>query len=530
MMDPPNTGAYEPSVIIFREPDKKRFIDANYDSLTRTLATSLLTSDYNHQLFIEWTYCPSHPLIFDIDVLNPQRVHTLPLLLHYFHHQFLPTLRRYYPFTTLDILLAMRRQQTSGMHIHLLHVQLSHDDYVHLCELMKPECHDQVSDCVVTLDCPSTMCLVASDKPKGQGGLYVPTHLFRVEGHHTVVHTFQGKALMEMVCQMMPLPKQHALTVAFRTRIAAQASDGVAHFTSCVNQQDYVLCKDHRLEPRPIAFSLAFFQQQARFLKPFQAPQNRVLRTWYKTFSACRNGQGIFSSIEERLLRQCPHFQDGRPLSHLLASPDLCLPVYYTLCHLLQPRYNPETVAERLRRLVPDFPTRVKTPPVESSRFTWHTMVYCAFKVAPRDAFGGRLGMGWDWILEATETVAEMQQHVRWIQKQFFPIAKASKQLYSWDPMLDQWTELQDPQHIRFVLQFIHRCMMHFEGYEKLPMAIRTQSDWIDALVGTIWDELQDSETIAFRPSTALADGINVPEYYFCPTTLEKRLEGLTLD
>lgn len=563
------------STVIYRQPDGQNFVCHNYDVLTRALAHSLLTSDYNHHLFIDWTRSSAHPLIFDIDLHNPHGVNTRDLLIRYFDHVFLPVLQKYVGFSALDILLAMRRQRRSGMHIHLLNVQISHDDYVHLCSLMQPDCHRQEADCNIHLDCPSSMCLVASDKQNAQGGLYLPVCLFRIEFEHALggapwkqrkvttcnlpssdnVFLFDRltrERMLEMAHQMMPFPQQHEqiLRVSFPTRIVARegaSEEGVARFTSCLNQREYVLLKELPLTPGPVSFCYSFLKQNARFIKPFVSPRNRVLKTWYKRFSPRIDKGNIFRPIDQKLTRMCPHLKDvSSPLCCILESYELCLPVYFALCNLKQNKYYSDTIADRLSSLVPLFSTRVKPPLPESNRLTFDTIVYCAFKTTPRetkeDLILLHIGMGWDWILEATQKLSEMKEHVRWIQKNFFPIVKGkmisipskSDQFYSWDPLVDRWFKVENKKHIETVIQFINCSMKYFEGFFKSPIKLhielQNESEWISSLVEDIWAELKESEAISFNILSRMNEtwmenyGANVPEYYFFKKNQEEDL------
>lgn len=484
----------------------------------------------DNPLYVDWTHVPIHPLIFDIHLRNPHQNHTVPLLLHYFQHIFLPVLEKYVCLPTLAILLAVRRPCPSGMHLHLLNLHVSHDDYTHLCGLMELECRYEASDCIITLECPSTLFLVASDTP-----LYSPTHLFQVKP------TFCKISLPEHSFDlMMPFPQKEGQTVAFSTRILPRESSyekAVAHFKSGINLRDYVLVKDLPLAPGPASWCFSFFQNQSRFLQSLSSPRHRVFSTWYERFSPRSEDTGIFEPFDQYLIQRCPHLKHvSSPLRHILASPELCLPVYFALCNEMQNCYDPETIADHLMQIQPDFRSLVKPPPAESSQLTLETMVYCAFKCS-QDLPLLEMGRGWDWILEATQTFSELKQHLCGIQQRFFPIVKGSNQLYSWDPLIDQWVELEDVQHMETVLQFILRCMMYFEGFEKLPLflqrKIQKPLDWIESWVKAIENDLEDSETIVFHsfPRTTLADyyGLNVPEYYFFDESLEKRLQRMNV-
>lgn len=386
------------SLVFYRKLDGQNFLCKDYTQLTRLLANSLFESNINHNLLCDWTYCSYHTLIFDIDIktdtLEKYR-NTTSLLMRYFDLVFLNVFEKHLasclPIVTL--LLSVRRDGSGGLHIHCPGIQISHDDYVHLCGLMRDACHSQEDDVEIELDCPSNMCLVACDKPYKSSktndpppGLYVPVRLFRVRfqpcfderdkvwrsrkvdrltlydtcGTFLELHSLNESVFekiehyltrdrwIELVRFMMPIAcpqEKNSILLTFSTEsLSFHDQNCVAEFTSFANTHHYLYKtrlerKDGHLNEDSASYCYRLLKYHSESMEDFQSFNNRVLKTWYKRFCNRKRNEkqiGQLQSIDRYLRKKCIHLRNEEsPLLTILMDMNAYyfLPVFFALCN-----------------------------------------------------------------------------------------------------------------------------------------------------------------------------------------------------
>lgn len=367
------------SFVVYRSLDNQKFLCTDYARLTDFLATSLFHSNLNRDLLCDLTFCPTHTLIFDIDIKyttfqdDPD---TTALLLRYFDLVFLNVIEKHLALClpTLTLLLSLRRDGSGGLHVHCPGIEICHDDYVHLCGLMRDACRFQEDDVVIELDCPSSMCLVACDKPYKSSkscsdgdrpGLYVPVRLIRVRFEpyfderdevwksrkvdfltlhnpcdsvvepsseprslneslfERIEHSVARDRWIELASFMMPMQCPHekgSTLLTFSTEaFSCHHQNCVAEFTSFANRHYYL--HKTRLEKKIVtkmdeeseSYCYRLLKHHSESMEDFQSLDNRVLKTWYKRF--CNRDQskkrvGHFQFIDRYLRKKCIHLRN----------------------------------------------------------------------------------------------------------------------------------------------------------------------------------------------------------------------------
>lgn len=390
------------SLVFYRKLDRQNFLCTDYTQLTRWLAKSLFESNQNHYLLCDWTYCSYHTLIFDIDIeaekLKKHR-NTTSILMRYFDLVFLNVFEKHLAscLPAVTLLLSMRRDGSGGLHVHCPGINISHDDYIHLCSLMRDACHAEEDGVVIKLDCPSNMFLVACDKPHKSSktddppGLYVPVRLLRVQFqpcfderdkvwrsrkvYHSILfnpcdtvvepcslneslferieHCLTRDRCIELAGFMMPIECPHemeSILLTFSTdSFSFHDQNCVAEFTSFANTQHYL--HKTRLERKvkksneeSASYCYRLLKYHSESMEDFR-PFNRVLKTWYKRFcNPTRNEKqiGKFQSIDRYLRKKCAHLRNEEsPLLTILMDSDAYyfLPVFFALCNEMKKKY-----------------------------------------------------------------------------------------------------------------------------------------------------------------------------------------------
>lgn len=386
------------SPVFYHMLDRQNYLCTDYMQLTRLLAKSLPESKTNHYLSCDWTYCSYHRLIFDIDIETDtpkKNLNTSSLLMRYFDLVFLNAFEKHLAscLPSVTLLLSMRRDASGGLHVHCPGVDISHDDYIHLCRLMSDECRAEEDDVLITLDCPSSMTLVACDKPHKSSdpspGLYVPVRLLRVNFqsyfderdkvwrsrkvdqftlHDPCVHTdAESPSLNELLFErigdclafelssfMMPIGYPHETDSTLLTYSIESFSfhdrNCVATFTSFANTHHYLhktrlMKKVKNLNEENASYCYRLLKYHSESMIDF-LPFNRVLKTWYKRFSNNRKGNekqvGKFQLIDRYIRKKCVHLRDeDSPLLTILMDSDACyfLPVFFALCNEMKKRH-----------------------------------------------------------------------------------------------------------------------------------------------------------------------------------------------
>lgn len=406
-LTPIDDSDLDQSLVFYRKLDGQKFLCTDYTQLTRLLAKSLIESDLNHYLLCDWTYCSSHTLIFDIDVKtdkSKKQWNTTSHLMRYFDLVFLDAFEKHLAscLPTVTLLLSMRRDGSGGLHVHCPGIDISHDDYIHLCDLMREDCYAEEHDVVITLDCPSNMCLLACDKPHKSSknddppGLYVPVRLVRVQFHpcfderdkawrsrkvdrlvlydpcdsaveprslneslfEKIKHCVTRDLCIELAGFMMPIGCPHETNSILLTFLTESFSfhdrNCVAEFTSFANTHHYLHKtrlerKVKKLDEESASYCYRLLKYHSESMEDFQ-PFNRVLRTWYKRFCSRKQNEkeiGKFQLIDRYLRKKCVHLRnEDSPLLTILMDSNAryFLPVFFALCNEMKKKHHLGTI------------------------------------------------------------------------------------------------------------------------------------------------------------------------------------------
>ena len=568
-LEPFNDGG---SLTVYKFFNKEKYTCTDYAKFTQSLVDSLVLSDFDHGFFVDWTSCLYHTIVFDIDLKCPPECSqdTSNLLLHYLDVVFLGVLREHFGYclSSVTVIVSMRRDRSGGMHVHLPGVVISHDDYVHLCDRMREACVFRRDGCVFTLDCPSTMCLVASDKPGVvDKGLYVPVRFLRlrfVQGMDSVSLQVSGEtesvvssneslfddlslnmSVEHVARYMMPVedPQSFPTRLFYPTWITRNPDYQVAYFDSNVNNLHYYIAKSNRLlrnlrqsnnDEGPFAHE--FLKRHADSIEKF-CTSNRILKTWFRRYSS-ENETGFFGYINRNLRHKCVHLRnETNPLRTIMLGRygTYFLPVFYALCNEKK-RHTLDVVSTHLKNeiLSNDLTMHEKIPeciPSEGRSLTFNTILYCAFKTVPMKTKEGLfiqfIGTGWDWVFESIVGERGMRENIRFVQERYFPIVKGYDQesnrnsVYHWDPFTDEWYKIEDKEkEVRVIVENVFYTMKFFEGYNKLAKDIRDRfekrKDWVNTMTQDIMSKLKHSQAIPANVLTEVQHyKENVPEFYF---------------
>lgn len=548
----------ETSVPVFRTKYGKMFICKDYNGFCRELAENLLNAHQLHNMYVDWGNYPYQSLIFYIKI-NGTTENPYFYLQSYFQKTFLNVLEKHLKVPNLTIILSMPRNKIGGMRIHVPHFKISRDDYLLLCNLMKDDCEYRDGPIHIKLD-SEDMPLPACDTTVQ--GSHIPIFSYKVKFPSKKICDkvpisnsgsspslfdrlkYNTSAWYEAVYHMMPVPDPNVpikiLHYPTHIRPLCEGKRVVAQFKSLVNDRDYIICKSDVLEisKRQSPFCFEFLKRHAHALDNFWASENSDLLSWYFKFQLQSNYDSTFWTVELHIKSMCLHLRDD-PLKRILMNPESVLPVFYALCNL-NARKTSDQIAERLSKFhepVRDILNKVLVIPKASSNLNMITILRCAFET-PEGNFLEHIGAGWSWILEHTDSVEEMQMHLKTIQEKHFPIVEYRRKMFAWDPFIREW-QLVKNGDIVGLLQTIYEYMkVGFEGFSLMPGALREYldktreegngivRDWIVTLANRICNEVPEMKTCNVRPQSLDVMkqyfGRNVPNYFFFPTGNEE--------
>ena len=517
----------------------EKFTCKNQERLSVILAESLFYSDYNYRLFTDWTFTYVHPLIFEINVKpNSTETNNYHFFMQYLDLVFLDILRKHLDLNELTLILAMRRNQSNGLRIYLVDLEISHDDYVELCNRMKTDIDQHQDKFPVSLNCPSHFALPASDRDKDTVSLYVPfklvhaifdnyqengiLHSHRLESinlEQKKANTFFNRIAHDpatwksVASAMMPFSKPDATRLHYPTKIVfGNSSTSVAQFQSCINQYPYSIIKKKKLtvatnrydDPEPFCYN--FLKKNATHIKDFESV-NSVLKIWYDRFQVQKRP---LKDISEQLRALCPHLRNEEdPLAVVLKAHER--PVYYALFNT-----NYAMNDHHFHTLSKDF----LPPPKEAQGLTYETIFYLAYEVSEERSRFTLMGYGWDWIFSSINTLSEWKNYVCYFQRKAFPIVKSGEKVYIWDAIIHKWCQVTNLQEeIEYFVQFIIKIMTFFDGYDKIPSEIsKKKSQLIQLVTCDILRDVENTKKYVVghkMPESFEKYGQNVPEYYF---------------
>lgn len=544
---------------------------SNYPELSSYLASSV--GHENKCLTLSLTHSLSHSLVFDIDVhgTNISREKHL----RFFYTTFLDVLKFHLAPILKDftVILAMREDYSGGMHVHLPEIEISHDDYIFLCNQMKFKCSKKDFEVKFKLDCPSSISLSGSRKPGN--AIYVPVEIIFVDTINdktSCIEVYKKnyfselskmnienekscfkrlisidkkqvfkeellELMMPCVSSMKPLYK-----LFFPSHIHPDNNTQqhvVAQFTHILNKRRYVICKEDKIEiahdKKDWMKCFCYLKKNAHAITAFKSTNNRVLKTWCKRFSSDSfNEPGIFRKFNiilrsyDSSLKTCTRALEIL-LSykrHFQGSGCFFVPVYNALCSILRNRYAPELIAERLELILPFELDSVKL--LEFGNFSYKTLIYCSLKMQRGGSHENRCSIKQQMntilkkftdFLQYITTVDEIEDFIRWIQEHFFPVIKrvGAENIYCWNPFRERWQFISDSQKkdviftiLNHIIWYEIKCIM----CQHSRFHLFSQVD-IDRVLKLLLKKLEGAKPIHLTEiPNILPDWRNVPEFY----------------
>lgn len=541
----------------------------NYPELSSHLASSFGTSHENQCLALSLTYSLSHALIFDIDVCGTN-ISREPLL-NYFYSVFLDVLKFHLASVLKDftVILSMREDYSGGMHVLLPEVELTHDDYIFLCNQMKYKCNKRNSEITFRLDCPSSLSLVGFGKPDSVR--YIPVQVLFIDtvndkmeciamykpnyfselpeinvsnekSYFKRLISIDKKEIFEEELRELMMPCVSSVKPLYRVFYASEIYPDkrdhqqhvVARFTHILNKRQYVICKNDEIailkDKRDWLKCFYYLKKNAHAITTFKSINNRVLKTWCKRFSSQNfDDTGIFQKFN-RLLRSYGSDlkKNSNPLQTLLAyksefteSGYYFVPVYNALCNILKKRYPPKIVADRLEQITHFACDSMKF--MELGNLTEKTIIYCSLKMEEWESNNITCSIKrqmytilskFEDFLRYVTTTDEIEDFIYWIQEHFFPIIK-SENIYCWNPFKERW-QFISTIHISGVLRTI---LIHLIWYEM--KCIMCEHYWfnlfsqvsINKVLSRVLKNVEDSKPIRLTEVSHI-NWTNVPEFY----------------
>lgn len=544
----------------------------NYPKLSSYLASSVGTFHENKCLTLGLTYSLTHSLIFDIDVCGSNISREKHL--NFFYSVFLDVLKFHLASVLKDftVILTMREDYSGGMHVHLPEIEISHDDYIFLCNQMKSKCNKRDFEVTFKLDCPSSMSLVGSGKPGN--ARYIPVEIILVDVVNDktdciavykqdyfselsqmnvknerscfkrLISIDKKKLFDEELLELM-MPCVSSMKPLYRVFFASHIYPDkphqqhvVAKFTHILNKRQYVICKEDNIEimndEKDWLKCFHYLKRNAHAITAFKSINNRVLKTWCKRFSSDNfNDTGIFKKFNT-ILRSYDSYlkEQTNPLEILLSydsqfknSGYFFVPVFNALCSILRNRYSPEIIAERLDTFLPFEHDSKKF--MELGNLSHKTIIYCSLKmkkweshdsnICPIKRHMNTILSKFEDFLRYVTTTSEIEDFIRWIQEHFFPIIKSvdSENVYCWNPFKERWQVIPAPQKEKVM----HTILNHIIWYEM--KCIMCQHSWfnlfsqvsISRVLDDVLKELKNAKPIRLT-KIANIPWTNVPEFY----------------
>lgn len=531
------------------------------------MSSHLASSQENNCLTLALPYSLSHSLIFDIDVSGTNI--SRESLLQFFYDVFLDVLKFHLASILKDftVILAMREDYSSGMHIHLPEMEIGHDDYIFLCNQMRSKCNKRNFEITFRLDCPSSMFLVGSSKPGGVP--YIPVEIIfvdiandKMECISVYKQNYFSQLQERSVCndkscykRLISIDKQQVFEEELRELMMPCVSSMkplyrvfypseifpdnreykqsvVAKFTHILNRRKYVICKSYEIailkDEKDWLKCFHYLERNAHAITSFRSIHNRVLKTWCKRFSSSNsNDTGIFQTFQRTLRSYGSHLKHiTNPLATLLSHESnftecgyFFVPVYNALCSILKKRYPPEIVADRLEQII-HF-GRDSMNFMGLGDLTPKTIIYCSLKMqnsleitCPIKRQMHTILSKFEDFLRCVTTVDEIEDFIYWIQEHFFPVIR-DEQIYCWNPFKEKWQFILTTQK----REVIHAILNHIIWYE--VKCIVCEHSWfnlisrvnIDDVLERVLKTLENSKPIHLTRISNI-QWTNVPEFY----------------
>lgn len=532
------------------------------------LAESLVHSDKNFNLFVYWDECYYHPLIFKIDIKTTIK-NTYKILMRYFNEIFIKVLDNHLNFSVTTVILAMRRSRSGGMYVHVSEVKISHDDYIRLCFRMLDACFYKRDGVTIQLDHPHQMSLVACEYNfNDTSDHYVPVSVLQFENSRDASLSRPRKVerlnlkyydpvtkslfdrmkhplsqAVDVARLMMPVlsPDDNSKTVYYPRRIfqTLDESRPSTRFLCYLNDKRYAfytetkLCESETLDE---PFCYRFLKRNARVIKLYYSSDD-VVELWYKRFTIPKlKTHYPLNKINQDLRRECFRLKDDpNPIRTIVRDKDLAIPVFYALRNIFKDKYSPEEILAILAKFhapLKEILTPITVRLKENDYLTptrclyFETILYCAHQINSNQTkdlhFWKIFGLGWDWILECTQTEKEMQMHIKTIQEKLFPVKKTKNDTIAWDPFIGKWLVIQSIDDFKTIVLTIYRIITYFDGYIKIPIKLRTElnksDDWMITAANSMKKEVEEySREVSLQKIPMWNNkyfGINVPSYY----------------
>ena len=542
------------SSISLNNSDYQNLKCSDYDLLWGIMDDSLFVSSQDHQRTVDFTYSATHPFILDFTLKNPTEKNTYDFFMRFFDLRFLNTFQKFSNLTEAIFMLGMHPNQTNGMRIHMVGVEISADDYYDVCNLLgrnfeAPGSTFEEGDLSVYLDCPTRFSWpscgeIESNETefKEMENLFMPARLVHVQFEYyqenCMWHTYRIKN------NLYPQPADFLKWISSRKLIRdvthvprvthihlpARIEYGFSRkrwmdFKSYLNDAFYSILKENVLvEGKNFIYD---FIKENSFNIFLHGYQHTVLNNWQGYFQSQQLTEfHDFLWVDIKLRKFCPHLKHEKsPLETVLKAHER--PVYYALYNMF---FDKESVVQDLHKRFPflskDLPA---VPPKEAEHLTFDTILYCAYHTG-NDTFIDHLRTGYDWIIRTITSMDQLAENIIWVQKKTFPIVvgvdrKVSnfssipgpQKVFWWDLFTQNWKEMDEP--ILNIMDIVRWSMEILNTDSELPTKLTKEFDeeWIEKTAQIVFSQAKEKGEMKGHdiPEAFVTYGHNVPEYYF---------------
>ena len=514
--------------------DDQAFQCTHDNHLKQLLAESFLESETDGQFLYDFTSTPTHRLIFEFPLKKSSEKDNYDFFMRFFNTVFLDIFQKYIKLKEASFLLLKHPNQTNGLQIHVIGVEISYDDYNRLCDLMKEACQYEEEDLSVYLECPSSFVL-PSCQPMPIRYVHVEfeyhrdnclcfsRHLESAIYPQSNVNSFCNKMTNfsfiweEIVRGMIPFPRSNVTYIHFPAKIIEDhKADNTILFQSHLNGKKYTINKANILVEGK-GFCYDFMKDNSNHIDLIYA-EYPIFETWYNRFKQTHSELTYFGHLDMLLRQYFPHLKgESSPLTTVLKAHER--PVYYALYNILIEKKDAILIHEQFPFLSKDLPP---VPPPEAAELTFDTIRYCAH-LTGTGTFVDHLVTGYEWIIKSIRSLNDLINSVLWIQQRVYPVVREPtdrerplenpSKIYFWDPNTENWIHMQDP--ISNMSDILQRSMEIVNSYDEFPPEfIKIFQDELQYLAPRI--VYTSPEKIGHNATEPLEMyGHNVPEYYF---------------
>ena len=520
----------------FKSSYDQKFHCTQDDRLKELLAESFLESGTDHRLTYDFTSTPSHRLIFEFSLKKSSEKDTYAFFMRFFDIVFLNVFQKYVKLKEASFLLLTHPNQTDGFQIHVMGVEISYDDHIRLCDLIKEASQYEEEELSIYLVCPSSFILPSCEpvpirlvhvqfEYHQESCVWYSRRLENVVYQHPKVDSFCSKVVNfasfweKMVSGMVPFPRPNVTYVHFPMRIIEQKRlVNTILFRSYLDEKIYKIHKENILvEGKGSCYD--FLKDNSNHIRLIYAAYP-ILETWYNRFKQTHSKLAYFRDVDMKLRKLCPHLKNEfSPLTTVFKAYER--PVYYALYNMLRKKEDVALMREQFPFLSKDLPP---VPPLEATELTFDTILYCAY-LTGNGTFIGHLGTGYDWIIKSITSLDDLIDNVVWVQRKTYPVVRGpvdkhiplylrDPKVYFWDQNTQNWQRMEEP--IIDIMDILRWSMEILNIHVKLPPELmkKFQEEKIEDLAYTVLSNTPEKKGHNITESLETYE-YNVPEYYF---------------